>query len=180
MFEFLAGPAARALRSRHVRIEPVPVPADTNPLEFSALARILARRPEVLEANRRLNFALRFGGLLSVELKEAVRRSTAEMVGCVYCASLSEPRPQAADSREDLAVAFAQMVADDPKAITDAQFDVLREEFSDDEIVELVAWICLVVIAGQTFGAVMKVDAATPEEASAYQAAIRTGAAARQ
>jgi alkylhydroperoxidase family enzyme len=159
-----------------VRIEPVPVPDGTNPLQFSALSRILARvGPEVLEANRRLNSTLRFGGLLSVELKEAVRRATAEQVGCVYCASLSAPGHEAADAREGLAVAFAQMVADDPKAISDAQFDVLREEFSDDEIVELVAWICLVVIAGQTFGAVMKVEAATPEEAAAYQEALFSG-----
>jgi hypothetical protein len=64
------------------------------------------------------------------------------------------------------------MVAQDPAGITDGQFDVLREEFSDDEIVELVSYICFVSIAGQMFGAVMGLEAAAPEEAAEYQSIL--------
>jgi alkylhydroperoxidase family enzyme len=161
------------------RIEPLPAPPGANPLQYSVLAGIMARRPEVLEAFGKLNRTLRFEGLLSLELKESVRRATADKVGCRYCASLGELEPEFADRREALAVALAEAIAEDPKAVTDEQFDELRAEFSDDEIVELVCWICLVTVAGQMFGAVMDVRPATSEEAAAYQDALFSRAGLR-
>jgi alkylhydroperoxidase family enzyme len=152
------------------RIEPVAV--EGNAVQSSLLARVLGRRPDVLRAFGRLDTLLRFRGLLPTDLLEDVRRATAEEVGCVYCASLGEPRTDIVDLRTSLAVAFAEQVVQDPAGITDAQFDVLREEFSDDEIVELVAYICLVSIAGQMFGAVMGLEPAAADEADAYQAAL--------
>ena len=107
-----------------------------------------------------------------MELKEAVHRATAGGVGCEYCASLGAPKDSYDDQRTSLAVAFAQMVADDPKGISDGMFDVLREEFDEEEIVELVAWTCLVAVAGQLFGLVMGLEAASEDEAEAYQAAL--------
>jgi alkylhydroperoxidase family enzyme len=154
------------------RIEPLPTPPGANPLQYSVLAGIMARRPEVLEAFGRLNRTLRFEGLLGLELKESVRRATASSVGCRYCASLGDLDEELADRREQLAVGLARSIADDPKSVTDEQFDELRSEFSDDEIVELVSWICLVTVAGQMFGAVMDVRPATAEEAAAYQDAL--------
>ena len=77
-----------------------------------------------------------------------------------------------AGARTSLAVGFAELVAADPTGITDAQFAVLREEFTDEEIVELVAWITLVSISGQMFGAVLGLEAASPEEADEYQQAM--------
>jgi len=152
------------------RIEPIAV--EGNAVQSSLLARVLGRRPEVLRAFGRLDTLLRFRGLLPTDLLEDVRRATAEEVGCVYCASLGEPRTDIADLRTSLAVAFAEQVVQDPAGVTDGQFDVLREEFSDDEIVELVAYICLVSVAGQMFGAVMGLEPAAPGEADAYQAAL--------
>jgi alkylhydroperoxidase family enzyme len=150
------------------RIEPVPPSPDGNAVTNSVLARVMGRRPEILKAFGRLDNTIRFHGLLPGALKEAVRRATAGEIGCVYCQSLGAPRADL-DAREALAVAFAQAVAQDPSAITDGQFDVLREEFSEDEIVELVAFICLVAISGQMFGAVMGLEATSTEEAAAYQ-----------
>jgi alkylhydroperoxidase family enzyme len=150
------------------RIDPVPIDPDGNPVTNSVLARVLARRPAILQSYARLDNAVRFHGLLALELKEAVRRATAGEIGCAYCASLGAPRTDL-DAREALAVAFAEAVARDPAGITDGQFEVLREEFSEDEIVELVAFICLVAISGQMFGAVMRLEATGPEEAAAYQ-----------
>ncbi len=151
------------------RVEPAPVNPDGNAVSNSLLARVMGRRPEVLKAFARLDTTLRFKGLLSLELKEAVRRATAGGVGCEYCASLGEPETHRGDARTSLAVGFAQMVVQDPTGVDDAMFDVLREEFSENEIVELVAWITLVSVAGQMFGAVMGLEAATPEEAADYQ-----------
>jgi alkylhydroperoxidase family enzyme len=149
------------------RIEPAAV--DGNAVQSSLLARVLGRRPEILKAFGRLDTTIRFRGLLPMELLEAVRRATAGEVGCAYCASLGEAQSDLGDRRTSLAVAFAQLVVQGPADITDGQFDVLREEFSEEEIVELVAYICLVSVAGQMFGAVMGLEAAEPEEAAAYQ-----------
>lgn len=153
------------------RIEPVPPDPDGNAVTNSVLARVLGRRPEILAAYARLDNTVRFKGTLPGELKEAVRRATAQRVGCEYCQSLGAPRTDLGRA-QSLAVAFAQAVVEDPSAITDAQFAVLREEFSEDEIVELVAFICLVAIAGQMFGAVMGLEPADAEEAAEYQAVL--------
>ncbi|QEC50546.1 carboxymuconolactone decarboxylase family protein [Baekduia soli] len=149
-----------------------PAALEGNAVQTSLLARVLGRRPEILTAFGRLDAATRFHGELSPALKEAVRRATAGEVGCEYCQSLGEYRPNPDDARESLAVAFARLIADDPTQISDAQFDVLREEFSEEEIVELVAFVCFVAIAGQLFGATMALGPADPEEAAAYQAVV--------
>ncbi len=153
------------------RVEPADI--EGNAVQGSLLARVLGRRPDVLKAFGRLDATLRFRGNLPMELLESVRRATASEVGCEYCASLGTPRTDIVDSREAVAVAFAQLVAQDPADITDGQFDVLREEFSEEEIVELVAYICFVAIAGQMFGAVMDLEAADPDEAAEYQSILR-------
>jgi alkylhydroperoxidase family enzyme len=154
------------------RIEPVPAPEGTNPLQYSAIAGIMAHRPEILDAFGRLNRTIRFEGLLPIELKESVRRATAPKIGCNFCVALGELDERFTSERERLAVRFAEKIADDHKAVTDEDFAQLRAEFTDDEIVELTAWICLVTVAGQMFGNVMDVRPATPEEAEAYQDAI--------
>ena len=149
-----------------------PAELEGNAVQTSLLARVMARRPEVLSAFGRLDSALRFHGLLPTSLKEAVRRATAAEIGCEYCRSLGEPRPNPADRRESLAVAFAQMIAEDPMDISDAQFDVLREDFSEEEIVELVAFVCFIAIGGQLFGATLKLEPASAEEIAAYQSVV--------
>ena len=146
------------------RIEPLPAPEGTNPLQYSALAGIMAHRPEILEAFGRLNRSIRFEGLLPIELKESVRRATAPRVGCNYCVALGELDENFSSERERPAVRFAEKIADDHKSVTDEDFELLRTE--------LTAWICLVTVAGQMFGSVMDVRPATPAEAEAYQDAI--------
>ena len=149
-----------------------PAELEGNAVQTSLLARVLGRQPEILKAFARLDAAARFHGTLPSSLKESVRRATAQEVGCVYCQSLGEYTPNPDDRRESLAVAFAQLIADDPKQISDAQFDVLREDFTEDEIVELVAFVCFVAIAGQLFGATLALEPASAEEAAAYQSVL--------
>lgn len=143
-----------------------------NAVQTSLLARVLGRRPEILQAFGRLDAAVRFNGLLPRALKEAVRRATASGTGCAYCQSLGAYEPNPDDHRESLAVAYAMLIAEDPTAISEAQFDVLRSAFTDEEIVELTAFICFDAIAGQLFGAALALEAADPQEAAAYQAVV--------
>jgi alkylhydroperoxidase family enzyme len=132
--------------------------------------RILARQPEVAERWRAVSELLRFGGSLPAELKEAVRQTTAGRVGCQFCASVGAelPRP---DARTALAVAVAAQVAEQ-RELDDSTFTVLREEFSEDEIVELLALISFVCIGAQTFGHLIGVEPATDAEREAYNESI--------
>lgn len=145
-----------------------PVELEGNAVQTSLLAGVLGRRPEILTAFGRLDAATRFHGVLPRSMKEQIRRATAGAVGCEYCQSLGEYVPNHDEQRESLAVAFALMIAEDPTGISDSQFDVLREDFSEEEIVELVAFTCFVAIAGQLFGATMALEAASEDEADAY------------
>ena len=149
-----------------------PAELEGNAVQASLLAGVLGRRPDILKAFGRLDATVRFHGLLPTSLKESIRRATAEQVGCDYCRSLGTYQPNPEDRRESLAVAFAQLIAEDPKQITDEQFDVLREDFSEEEIVELVAYTCFIAIAGQLFGATMDLEPAPAEEVEAYQAVV--------
>ncbi len=149
-----------------------PADLEGNAVQTSLLARVLGRQPEVLKAFARLDAASRFHGSIPAKTKEAIRAATAGEVGCEYCQSLGTYTPNPDDQRESLAVAYALMIADDPKAITDEQFAVLHEEFTEDEIVELTAFICFVSISGQLFGAALGLEPASDEEAAEYQAVI--------
>jgi alkylhydroperoxidase family enzyme len=162
------------------RIEPIAPSPDGNPVTNSLLARVMGRSPKVLTAFGGLDAAIRFHGRLPSDLLEAVRDATAGSVGCAYCASLNRAdRPDERDVRTELAVAFAQMVAEDHRDVRDAHFDDLRKHFSEEEIVELVSFICLVAIAGQMFGSVMGLEAADAGEAGAYQATLARQSAKR-
>jgi alkylhydroperoxidase family enzyme len=162
------------------RIEPVPPSPQGNPITNSLLARMMGRSPGVLAAFGGLDSAIRFHGQLPGDLLEAVRAATAGTVGCEYCTSLNETgRPDDDDVRTGLAVAFAQMIAEDHHDVRDAHFDDLREHFSEEEIVELVSFICLVAIAGQLFGSVMGLEAADEDEAAGYQATLTRQSAKR-
>jgi alkylhydroperoxidase family enzyme len=147
------------------RVEPIPG-------KGVLVARVLGRCPEILDGVLHLDDAVRVRGNLSRRLKETVRRSAAPRIGCPYCVSLGEAPSEFADRREELAVDLTQRMLVDPAGIDDATFDCLREEFTDEEIVELVAWIAYLVIGGQTFGAVMRLEPADAQEAAWYQRSV--------
>ena len=130
--------------------------------------RLLGNRPEILEAWSTLDSTLMgASATLSATLKEEVRRVLSQSVGCRYCASLGTPRPDHQDRREALAVAFTELVLSDHKAIDDATFDVLREEFDDRELLELCAWVCF-KYGSNMLGAILRLEPATEEEISEY------------
>jgi alkylhydroperoxidase family enzyme len=146
------------------RIDPLPGRPDESPY-----LRVLARVPGFAEKWTVASRELRFGGSVPPELKEEVRRSTAPIVGCQFCASFGDPKAVHDDPREEVAVRLARTIAEDPKLVDDALFDELRSLFSDDEIVELVAHISFVLVGGQTFGAVLGIEPASAEYAMIYE-----------
>jgi alkylhydroperoxidase family enzyme len=152
------------------RLEPASLTArDGTVRQINPYAGVLAHRPEILRKWGELSDTVRFSGVLPAELKEEMRRSTATLVGCEFCASLGEPKAEYTDPREAAAVAFAKTVAEDHRRVDEQTFAELREHFSDEEIVELVATACFVIMGGQTFGNVMGIESASDEDALAYE-----------
>jgi len=140
------------------------------PIEGNNYERVMGHRPEILTKWFELDSLMRFSGKLTPHLKEEVRRSLAPGVGCVFCASLGQAAEEHPDPKESLAIAFAQQVfeqSQDLENLDDSLFEVLREEFSDEEIVELTCWV-LFMIAAQGFGAVMKLEPAPADQLEAY------------
>ena len=134
--------------------------------------RVMGHRPELLEAWEDLKHALLGpSSTLSPQLKEEVRRTLAQRTGCRFCASLGLPSADHATRRESLAVAFADAIAEDHTAISDSQLDVLRDEFTVAEVVELLIWISF-EYAGQLFGCLIGDEPATVVEKHAFAASI--------
>lgn len=134
--------------------------------------RVMGHRAEILEAWENLKHALLGpSSILSPHLKEEVRRTLAQRTGCQFCASLGQPAPSHAIRQESVAVAFADAVAQDHTAISDAQVNLLLEEFTTPQIVELLIWICF-EYAGQMFGCLIGDEPASAEEKAAYEASI--------
>lgn len=141
-------------------------------IDGNVFQKAMGHRPEILKAWFDLDAEIRFNGVLDPRLKEEVRRNLALGIGCEFCSSLGAPAPDTYDRKTSLAVAFAQLVYEnihDLRAIDDTHFAVLREEFDDAAVVELVCWT-LFLVAAQGFGAIMKVRAADAGEISDYDA----------
>ena len=139
-------------------------------IEGNSFQKQMGHCPDIVEKWFALDEAMRFGGRLDPRLKEEVRRSLADGIGCKFCASLGDPDPTSRSSRTARAVAFADTVLNnfgDLAGIDDQAFDMLREEFTEPEIVELVVWT-LFMIAGQGFGALMHVPPSTSDELRDY------------
>lgn len=115
--------------------------------------RLLGHNPDVADHWARLEKALLEAPGLSAELKEQVRRTLAFENECEYC--MAKGRPASPNhQRESNAVGFAQIAGRDHRSITEAQIEVLREDFNDTEISLLVALISFHT-ASQMFGSIM-------------------------
>ncbi|MFJ7745558.1 carboxymuconolactone decarboxylase family protein [Peribacillus sp. NPDC097295] len=100
-----------------------------------------------------LSEALSSEGVLTKELKENVRRVLAYGNGCTYCQTKGRPsKPE--NLKESYAIAFAEVFLIQREKTEETTFLVLKEAFSDEEISELIAFICFTT-AQQYFGAMM-------------------------
>jgi len=82
-----------------------------------------------------------------------------------------------ADVQESLAIAFAELAKEDHRSIGPAMFATLREEFTDEQIVELCAWVCF-KIGSNMLGAILGLDPSTEEQRREYEAMLAERAAA--
>src|SRR6516162_11707243 len=144
----------------------------TSAVGTSTAGRVMGHRPELLQAWENLKDAfLGSSATLSPHLKEEVRRTLAQRTGCQFCASLGQPAGTHADRQESLAVAFADSAARDYTVVSDGQVQLLFEEFTAAQIVELLIWISF-EYAGQMFGCLIGDEPASAEEKQAFAASI--------
>lgn len=117
--------------------------------------RVMGHAPHVLAPWAALEDVFFSASILPQALLEQVRRTLALGHGCEYCQAKGGP-PSSGQSelRSSLAVAFAQAYSHDHREIEPSQIQVMREYFSDAELVELVAFISF-MWAGGTFGKVL-------------------------
>lgn len=121
--------------------------------------RTMARRPKVAKAYDDLRDALMDSLTISRTLRNLIFHIMSYEAGCRYCqahsiTSISKDPDVSAEKldaiwsydtsplyteAERAALRFAQASAAVPNAVTDADFDALKEHFSDDQIVEIVA-----------------------------------------
>lgn len=78
------------------------------------------------------------------------------------------------DPREAVAVAFAELLASDYRQIDESTFAMLREEFDEREIVELVSWLCF-KYGSNMFGALMDLQPASETEIASYAEFVAHG-----
>jgi alkylhydroperoxidase family enzyme len=137
----------------------------------------MGHAPHVLEPWTRLEDAFFKQSVLPSQLLEQVRRTLALGHGCDYCrAKAGPPDAHHKDLRTSLAVGFAQLYTAGHKEIDASQLRVLRECFSDQELVELVAFVSF-MWAGGTFGRILGIT--LNEEPISARAAQQTHAARR-
>ena len=125
--------------------------------------RVLAHRPEILEAFNPLFAAIMVGGEVERGLKQMLVHMVSRVTGCRYCqAHTAQFGVEAADvpaekmrhlwdfetapgfsDAERAALRLARDSALIPNAVTDEHFTALRGHFSDPQIVEIVAALSL-------------------------------------
>jgi alkylhydroperoxidase family enzyme len=161
--------------ARVSRVEPDSLNGPAAKLAEDPFYNFLAHRPQILEAWNQLDSVF-FGAssIVANETKEEARRTLAQDIGCAFCSSLGTPRPEHHDPKEALAVAFAQMLATDYRQIDEDTFEVLRQSFTDAEIVELVSWLCF-KYGSNMLGALMKIAPATEQEIKGYAEFVAHG-----
>ncbi|MBI1194892.1 MAG: carboxymuconolactone decarboxylase family protein [Gammaproteobacteria bacterium] len=125
---------------------------------------VMARAPEIMRAFSRLSReVIGVPGKVPLGLKRLVAYMASRSAGCQYCSAHTAESAVAVDGvdpekirrifeyetcdlfteAERAALRMAQAAGSVPNEVTDADMDDLKRHFSEDEIVELVAAVCL-------------------------------------
>lgn len=111
--------------------------------------KLLGYNPDILNSWSTLENTLYSTGTLSAELKEQVRRTLAFGNECSYCRAKGKPDDIQKIEEISVAVTFALAFVHDQKAIDDNMFYILKQYWTEKEIVELCAYICFITASQQ-------------------------------
>ena len=111
----------------------------------SPFEKLIGHNKIVLDKWIDLEVALFSETKLDKNLLEQVRRTIAFENECEYCmVKAGKPNFDLTEKRISSATAFAQLFAIDHKSINEKHFDILREEFTEQEISELCSFISFI------------------------------------
>ncbi|MCJ1655310.1 carboxymuconolactone decarboxylase family protein [Staphylococcus sp. NRL 16/872] len=119
--------------------------------------KLLGHQPELMSSWTQLSDLLENDGTLSKELKEEIRRMLAQKNGCQYCKAKGKPTGSLKDEKSTICIGFTEVFIKMGDQIPDNIIQVLKEGLTDQEIVELVAFITF-TNAQQNFGAIMNLE----------------------
>lgn len=122
--------------------------------------QLLGHNKEILEKWSSLEECIFNSNTFTPEFKEQLRRTLAFNNGCQYCMAKGKPSNQITDSKILIATKIADIVSKN-HIIDDKHFNLLKNEFSDKEISELLALICFIT-ASQKFGALLDLQPSCP------------------
>jgi AhpD family alkylhydroperoxidase len=124
---------------------------------------IWAYQPKMMVGMGRFNQAVRKGKSVDERIKNLVELKGAQLIGCEYCVDLGSQicrnsglsdeellalaRYRQSDlftEREKLALDYTVAVMRTPVEVTDDLFDQMKEQFSDEQLVEITAHLTLV------------------------------------
>ncbi|HEY2656090.1 MAG TPA: carboxymuconolactone decarboxylase family protein [Solirubrobacteraceae bacterium] len=124
---------------------------------------VWAHQPKMMMAMGKYNQAIRKGKGVDERVKNLVELKGAQMIGCEWCVDLGSqiwrnsgftddellalPRYRSSElftNREKVALDYTVAVMRTPVAVTDELFALVREQFSDEQIVEITALLTLV------------------------------------
>jgi AhpD family alkylhydroperoxidase len=165
-------------------IEPVDEPTELRPVfdqlrqtrgRVPGMYRILAHQPAVLSAHRAYFNAALDTGLLPRTLKEKIAYKVARMRGAAYSSAshrqyardhgVTEIEIEAVDkseyddfpANERASLIFAQSMVEHDGRVSDAEFQTVRQHFSNAEIVEIIALVGIMELASR-YGAVFGLE----------------------
>ncbi len=140
-----------------------------DPIRWNAF---MSLRPEVEKAWKKLESTLHSGAssTLPLQLKENARVALSGVVGCKFCNSFGVNSDDNVSRQEQLARDFAVQIATDYRSVDQATFDALSEEFTNEQIVELTAWLCF-KFGANVLGAITQLEPAGAELQRMYQEA---------
>lgn len=115
--------------------------------------QLLGHNKNILENWSALEECFFTSNTFSSQLKEEVRRTLAFNNSCKYCMAKGKPSEGITDSKIIIATKIADIISRS-SIIDDEAFHSLNSQFSDEEISELLAFICFIT-ASQKFGAAL-------------------------
>jgi len=153
---------------------------------------IWAHQPKMMSGMGRFQQAVRKGKAVDERLKYLIELKGAQMIGCEFCLDLGSqicrnsgfsddellalPRYRDSDrftEREKLALDYTVAVMRTPVEVTDELFARMKEHFSDEQLVEITAFLTMVNL--DRFNAAFGVGAAGFSEGMVCVAPDRTG-----
>lgn len=127
---------------------------------LSPFEQLLGHNKSILEKWSSLEECFFNSNTFTKQLKEEVRRVLAFNNGCEYCMAKGKPSDLVTDSKILACIKIADIISKN-EIISDDDFNELRSKFSDNEISELLAFICFIT-ASQKFGALLNLQPSCP------------------